>query len=324
VLSSLVLASVAFAAAIPQKTEGLVVLVGEGAVLDAKAGAEIAGERRVMLCVGAEAIDPWSPAAPRPARIVLDPSAPFAGDAREPAELARTATCVVLSGGGYMDWYHLLSPGGATTRLSEALREAHAAGVAVVGVGAAAPFLAQWAMVDRAALGKPQRNPRREREDVAVAGLGLLEDLLVDTSARPRGDPARTLRAAFDGSVGTVLYLDGPAIWIGDPREHSARVLGKGTAFVFDFSTARRQRETWREARLSMLGEGDAWTQRRGCACAEPTIAGDSSPADPRAEKLRASVERMSAKLSIRADERSRVSKTSACGLCFDLEWDTR
>jgi cyanophycinase-like exopeptidase len=319
VLSSLVLALVA---AIPQKAPGLVVLVGEGAVLEGKAGAELAGERRVMLCVGADAFDPWSTAASRPVRIVLDPAAPFAGDAREPAELARTATCVVLSGGGYMDWYHLLTPGGSTTRLSEAIREAHSAGVTVVGVGAAAPFLAQWAMVDRAALEKPLRNPRREREDVAVAGLGLLEDLLVDGSARPRGDPGRTLRSAFDGSIGTVLFLDGPATWIGDPREHSARILGKGTAFVFDFSTARRQRETWREGRLSMLTERDAWTRRRGCECAEPTTAGDLSAADPRAAKLRTSLERMSARLSIRADERTRVSKTSACGLCFDLEWE--
>jgi hypothetical protein len=290
-------------------------------VLEGKAGAELAGERRVMLCAVADAIDPWSPAAPL-ARMVLDPAAPFAGDAREPAELARTATCVVLSGGGTLDWYHLLTPGGSTTRLSEALREAHSAGVTVVGVGAAAPFLSKWAMVDRAALGKPLRNPRREREDVAVAGLGLIEDLLVDSSARPRGDPARTLRAAFDGSIGTVLFLDGPATWIGDPREHAARVLGKGTAFVFDFSSARRQRETWREGRLSLLAEGDAWTQRRGCECAEPTSTGDLDAADPRAQKLRASLERMSARLSIRADERTRVSRTSACGLCFDLEWE--
>src|SRR5260221_7092520 len=145
-----------------------------------------------------------------------------------------------------MDWYHILTPGGSTTRLSEAIREVHSAGVTVVGVAAAAPFLAQWAMVDRAALGKPLRNPRREREDVAVAGLGLLEDLLVDTSARPHGDPARTLRSAFDGSIGLVLYLDGPTTWIGDPREHSARVRGKGAACVFDFSSARRQKETWR------------------------------------------------------------------------------
>jgi hypothetical protein len=319
VLSSLVLALVA---AIPQKTQGLVVLVGEGAVLEGKAGAELAGERRVMLCVGADAFDPWSTSASRPARIVLDPAAPFAGDAREPAELARTATCVVLSGGGYMDWYRLLTPGSSTTRLSEAIREAHSAGVTVVGVGAAAPFLAQWAMVDRAALEKPLRNPRRVREDVAVAGLGLLEDLLVDSSARARGDPGRTLRSAFDGSIGTVLFLDGPATWIGDPREHSARVLGQGTAFVFDFSSARRQRETWREGRLSLLSEGDAWTRRRGCECAEPTTAGDLTATDPRAAKLRASLERMSARLSLRADERTRVSKTSACGLCFDLEWE--
>lgn len=308
-------------AAAAEIAPGLVVLAGEGATLDAATCAELGGARRVLLCAGDPngAFDPLGAASAPAVRIGLDPSAERAGDAREPAELARSAACVVLSGGTYMDWYRILTPGGSTTRLSEAIREAHSAGVAVVGAGAAAPFLARWSMVDRASLGKRPRNPRREREDVAAQGLGLLADVLVDTSARPHGDPARMLRAAFDGSVDTALFLDGPAVWIAEPREHAARVRGKGTAFVFDLAAGRRLRGTWREERLSMLSEGGTWTARRGCECGEP--AEELRIDDPRSGRLRESLERMSARLSVRADERTRVSKAGACEVLFDLEW---
>jgi hypothetical protein len=303
---------------------GVVVLAGEGATVDAATCAELGGARRVLLAPGnaAEAFDPLS-ASPAPAvRLGLDPAAFRPGDAREPAELARSSACVVLSGGAYMDWYRILTPGGSTTRLSDAIREAHSAGVTVVGAGAAAPFLAQWSMVDRASLGKRPRNPRRVREDVAAAGLGLVENLLVDTSARPRGDPARMLRAAFDGSVDLALFLDGPAVWIARPRARVADVRGTGTAFVFDLAAARRLRGAWREGRLSMLSEGGAWTARRRCECGEPTE--DLHAEDTRSERLRSSLERASARLSITTDERTHVSKAGACELLFDLEWDER
>jgi hypothetical protein len=318
-------------------TPGLVVLVGKGAVLDAATYAELSADRRVLLCTGApaEAIDPLAKAGPPEIRFDIDLATPYAGDEREPAERTRSAGCIVLSGGDALDWYKLLTPGGSTTRLSQAIREAHAAGASVVGTGAAAPYLAKWTMVERAALAKPQRNPRRERDDVAVEGLGLIEDLLVDSTACRRGDPARALRAAFDGHLGTLVFLDGLATWIGDPRDHSARIRGPGTVFAFDLVAARRQRDAWREGRLSMLTDGDTWSAREGAACAESTRAGDPTPPDLVAidsavGTLRKSLERVSARLSIRSDERTRVrpapvgSRASACALTFDLEWDTR
>jgi hypothetical protein len=303
---------------------GIVVLAGEGAALDAATCAELGGARRVLLAPGdaAGAFDPLSASSAPAVRVGLDPAAFRPGDARDPAELARSSTCVVLSGGAYMDWYRILTPGGSTTRLSDAIREAHAAGVTVVGAGAAAPFLAQWAMVDRASLGKRPRNPRREREDVGAAGLGLVEDLLVDTSARSRGDPARMLRAAFDGSVDVALFLDGPAVWIARPRERAAEVRGTGTAYVFELAAARRLRGAWREGRLSMLSAGGSWTARRKCECGEPT--GELREDDAGLAKLRTSLEKASARLATGADERTRVSKAGACEVLFDLEWNER
>lgn len=313
-------------------TPGLVVLVGAGGQVDADIRAEIATERRLLLCVGPResAPDPLAADGKAAERVVLDPAARRAGDARGPADRVRQADCIVLTGGGYMDWYWLLTPGGGTTRLSEAIRESHAAGVCVVGAGAAAPFLAEWSMVERSALPEPERNPRRLREHVPVEGLGLLGGVFVDSSACAGGSPARLIGAAFENNVRNVVFLDGPVVWVGNVRGRSARVRGTGTAIVLDLFRARRQRDAWREGRVSFLGAGDSWTARYGAACAEPTAAATAGGLDPRAESLRTSLAAVSASLIIRSDEFTRFRPASgsgpggACGLCFDLEWAAR
>jgi len=308
---------------------GPVVLAGKGARIEGPLRAELGADRRVVLSLKTAGIaeDPFAGSGTEPLRFELDPSVEFAGDAREPAEAVRGARCVVLAGGSFLDWYRVMTPSDATTRLSEATRETHAAGAAIVGAGPAAPFLARWARVERSALGKPERNPRRHREDVAVRGLGFLEDLLVDTSADPRADPARALRPAFDSGIGQVLFLDGPSIWIADPRERTARVAGGGTAIVFDLEAGRRQRDAWREARLSLLSAGDSWSARGGgrCAGGVATVA-----PGPQVEALRASLERAGARLSVRSDERT-LARDPAGGdagcsssLEIDVEWAPR
>src|SRR6185369_10966932 len=121
----------------------------------------------------------------------------------------------------------------------------------------------------------------------------LLPDLLVDTSARERGDPGRLLRAACDGQLERAVFLDGPTVWIDDPARESARVAGSGKAIVFDLGAARRSRATWQSGRLSLLGNGDHWSEREGAAGAEGQAA-VRLDADPNLDRLRLSLEKAS------------------------------
>jgi len=307
--------------ALVQARSGLVVLVGEGATIDAATCAEIGADHRLLLCAGdpAKVVDPLVAGGPPEGRVDLDASREHVGDDRETTERIRSARCIVLAGGEYLDWLHLVTPGGTTTRLSDSIRAAHRGGASVVGVGAAAPFLAKWAMVERSAIPGPERNPRRHREDVAVEGLGLVPEILFDTSARKRGDPGRMLRSACDGRFMRAVYLDGPAIWIDDPARRSARVAGSGRAILFDLGAARRLRATWQAARLSLLVSGDRWSQHEGVACAEGErdVRLDS---DPSLDLLRRSLARASGRLTLRADDRN--GPGGSCWIAFDLEWE--
>ncbi|MFN0009989.1 MAG: hypothetical protein ACKVXR_19010, partial [Planctomycetota bacterium] len=257
--------------ALAQAHPGVVVLAGAGAAIDEKSCAELGGRDRLLLAVGdpSGVVDPLAAAGAPKARVDLDARRPFAGDDRETAERIRSAPCIVLAGGGALDWFELVTPGGGTSRLSDSIRAAHRDGATIVGCGAAAPYLAKWFMVERSALPDPERNPRRHREDAAVEGLGLVRGLLVDTSAREQGDPGGMLRIAFDGHLERALYLEGPTIWIDDPDDRSARVAGSGRSILFDLGAARRQRGTWRGARLSLLRDGDRWSERGNVECGE-------------------------------------------------------
>jgi len=305
----------------PVHTPGLVVLVGTGASIDAATCAELGAADRLVLAAGdpAAVVDPLEAGGKAKFRVDLDAARPFVGDDRETAERIRSARCIVLSGGGYLDWLHLVTPGGTSTRLSDSIRAAHRGGATVVGVGAAAPFLAKWAMIERSAIPEPDRNPRRHRESVAVEGLGLVPELLVDTSARERGDPGRMLRAAFDGHLDRAIFLDGPTVWIDDPGRNAALLAGTGRTVFFDLGAARRQRGAWRAGRISLLGNGDRWSAKEGVDCAE----GGASvrlDADPSLDRLRRSVEAAAGKIALSADERTGAS--GACRIAFDLEWE--
>jgi hypothetical protein len=301
--------------ALAQAHPGAVVLVGSDASVDAATCASLGAGDRLMLCAGdpSSVVDPLAAAGAPKRRIDLDAARPFVGDDRETAELVRSARCIVLAGGGYFDWFKLVTPGGTTTRLSDSIKAAHRDGATIVGVGAAAPYLAKWAMVPRSAIPDPERNPRRHRTDVGIEGLGLVRELLVDTSAREGGDPGTLLRAAFDGHLERALYLDGPTIWIDDSRGESARVAGTGRTILFDLGAARRNRGTWQGARLSLLRDGDRWTERGGVECVE-------GGGEPSLDLLQKSVERAGGKFTWSKDERT--SPIGACRIAFDLEWE--
>ncbi len=305
---------------LPISIRGRVVLAGHGAGLDATTCAALGAEARVVLAAAADAPsnDPLSAAGPPRARFEVRADA----DPREVVDAVLAAPCVVLDGGEALDWYHRLFPRGHPSRLAAALREAHAGGATIVGAGASAPYLAAWAMVPWADLGKERRNPRRIRDDVAVRGLGLVEGFLAESSSRPRGDPARALRAAFDGFMDTVIELDGASVLVLDPHERSAEVLGAGSVLVLELRGARRVRESLTDGRLSILAAGDRWTRRSGSECAgsAPAI---TIPAGPPLERVRAAFERSGARFEVHADERTRARDGAACAdLAFDVAWD--
>lgn len=307
--------------ALVQAHPGSVVLVGSGASIDAATCAQLGAGDRLMLCAGDPLIvvDPLAAAGAPKGRIDLDAARLYVGDDRETAERIRAARCIVLAGGGALDWFQLVTPGGTTTRLSDSIRAAHRDGATIVGCGAAAPYLAKWYMVERSAIPDPERNPRRHRTAAAIEGLGLVREILVDTSAREGGDPGRMLRAAFDGHLERAIYLDGPTVWIDDPGRDSALVAGSGRTILFDLGAARRQRGTWQGARLSLLRDGDRWSERGGVECGE---SGARIPldSDPSLDLLRRSLKGASGKLTLTADERTGTS--GACRIAFDLEWE--
>lgn len=302
-------------AALGQAFPGPVVLVGSGASIDAATAASLGASDRLLLCAGdpAAAVDPFAAAGPPKGRIELDAKRPFVGDDREPAERIRSARCIVLAGGGALDWFDLVTPGGTTTRLSDSIRAAHRDGAAIVGVGAAAPYLAKWFMVERSAIPDPERNPRRLRTRTAVEGLGLVRDVLVDTSSSEKGDPGRMLRIAFDARLERALWFDGPTVWIDDPARDSARVAGSGRTILFELGAGRRQRGNWQGARLSSLRAGDLWSRRGGVECG-------GNGAETSLDSLRESVERAGGKFTASKDERT--SQDGACRIAFDLEWE--
>lgn len=349
---------------------GRVVFVGDGFELDESLCAELsaghAGEERVLVTVEDASrlapptshTTPTSPTTPDPlkrcgatvfrARLVSE--AQFAGDERALAEHVAGAASITLSGGTYLDWYRLLTPAGHLSRLARSIQDAHRAGVVVVGVGAAGPMLAQWAMVDRAALQRVQRNPRDETLDTLVGGLGLVKELAVDASACVRGSAARLVRASFDARLSFSVYLDGPVAWIADPHARTALVAGSGAALVFDLSSARHQRDALRAGRLSLLHDGDAWDGRArslvGPAVLASVITAATGPEHPVDEALDAGVIESAlasgfgpdaangallaspaTQLRMWADERSRFSKAAAgrprspAAIAFDLDW---
>lgn len=312
---------IALLLALVQASPGLVVLVGSGASIDAATCAQLGAGDRLLLCAGdpARIADPLAAAGAPKGRVDLDTTRLFVGDDRETAERIRAARCIVLAGGGALDWFQLVTPGGSTTRLSDSIRAAHRDGATIVGCGAAAPYLAKWFVVERSAIPDPERNPRRHRTVAAIEGLGLVREILAESSERERGDPAGILRVAFDGHIERALYLEGPTIWIDDPGRDSARVAGAGRSILFDLGAARRNRGTWQGARLSLLRDGDRWSERGGVECGESgaKVLLDS---DPYFDLLRRSLEAVSGKLTLTADERT--SPSGACRIAVDLEWE--
>jgi cyanophycinase-like exopeptidase len=332
---------------------GAVALLGESFELSEETCRELAasapaGERIWITTASSNAaaeVDPLVRMGPAVWRLRLDATEAHAGDDADVCQRVRGAGTVVLTGGSYLAWYALFRPSEKASGLHAALLAAHERGALVVGSGAAATFLAEWTIVDRAALHRVLRNPRDASEHLIVRGIGLVRGL-VDASAAPHGSVARLLKLAEHQRPDVAVYLDGRVVWIESSRNVAAIVRGSGSAFVFDFRPARRERARLFDGRLALLLDGDRWSAH------ERSIAGDLAPfapADlapgsvPSAERepdaawlrdvlareiapdraLRVEARGRGLSIALHADERSLfgTGRGSCARIAFDLAW---
>lgn len=221
--------------------------------LDGRAGT------RLLLQVSDGDADPLAASSLAAKRVELDPGARHAGDATELARDASSAAAIELLGGTWLDWWKVLDFGGKSSRVAQAVREAHRAGVPVLGTGAGASYLARYALVDRGVLDHPARNAHEADPDASFGGLGLVA-VTWDATSLPNGSLERELRALLRSSLDEAVFAEGDAAWIVDARAGEARVLAReGAVWHADARSARRMRERLAEGRIARLVDGDRW-----------------------------------------------------------------
>jgi hypothetical protein len=342
---------------VPPAALGATVVLGEPFALEADLCCDLianarAGERLRLSCRGdAEqpSIDALAASGERSGEVHLDPSAAHAGDDRALCERARRAGAIVLSGGGYLDWYALLTPSNKRSGLCQAIVEARRSGALLVASGAAGAFLAERAVVDRVSLNRLRRNPRDTSAHAIANGIGLVPGTL-DASGAPHGSFERLLDLSPRDPGDLLVFVDGNAAWIARESEHGAsEARGAGSVFVVDLRDARQAARALRGARLSLLADGDRWIARERTVTsdARPMLAERGSAGDDRVESsvdalaLRREIARAFGReqasslalvdwartLTLRADADTRfgfgvVSEEPACArLALDVEW---
>lgn len=152
-------------------------------------------------------------------------AAGVSGGAAEGAALDRLAeaTGLFLAGGALLR----LSAALGGTPLGEAVRRRHAAGLVVAGLGTGAAVLAGRVVLDGA-----------RQEPQPAPGLGLVEDLFVDASPRPRDRLDRLLAGLALSEVSLALGLDPDTAAIVSP-DGTLLVAGSGAVVVAEAGTAR-------------------------------------------------------------------------------------
>lgn len=245
----------------PHEAPGLVAVCARPFELDLASARRLCPDphKRLTLRIGSVApgSDPLATlGAPGPV-LVLDPTRPHAGDDRELARRLESATCIVLDGGTWLEWWLALRPYGKRSELGNALLSAHEHGVSVIGVGPAGAHLVESALLARTTLDRPARDPHDRSRDIVVGGLGLARGAILDFATDGRDTPERLLSAALDARADLAVWLAGNCAWIQDERARTAVVAAEdGAAWVFDPSTARRSRERVEGLDLARLADG--------------------------------------------------------------------
>lgn len=288
------------------------------------------GERagtRLLLAIG-DVPDPLAAARQAGERATLDLEHGEPGDDLALAQRIEQAAAIELAGGTWLEWWPVLYHGSKSTRLAQALREAHRRGTPVLATNGAASHLAQACLVPRSVLGKPRRNERTPDPDTQANGLGLAPVVW-----EPASDPGATLNAVLrallrrplDGAV----YAHGAAALVIDADGVNARVLarGGGALLFIDISRARRMREALREGHVALGEDGSRWDlASRAPTGAWSAFAGASGHASPRREVQDALapavwLERLRASAWTDADECALAS--ADCEVRFVLTRDT-
>ncbi|MBL8860041.1 MAG: hypothetical protein JNL28_16145 [Planctomycetes bacterium] len=259
---------------------GLVVVAAGALTFEESVARRVCADpaRRLVLHIGppeSRAHDPFSAlGTPTPSASIRSEDT-YPGDDRDLAARVSAQSCIVLSGGTWIEWWSVLKPNQKLTRLGRALVEAHATGTTVIGFDAAGTYLAEWSVLSRAALKRPSRNPHDESRDILLGGLGLARGLCLDLATDGRDSPEPFLELVAATRIERAVWLGGTCAWIQDPAAHSATIAATdGAAFVFDLRATRRSRGALYGVGLTKITDGGQCAlDARG-----PALADESNP----------------------------------------------
>jgi hypothetical protein len=241
---------------------GTVVVMSRPFELDLETAQALCPDRARLHIVVGDAdparIDPLGILGAPSATVNVDADALFAGDDMTLAQRATGASCLVLEGGTWSEWWRLLEPMNKRTRLGQVLVERHARGGNVIGIGPAGVFLCEYSLLSREQLQIPSRDPHDWREHVLVTGLGLVRGPCFDFATDGRATVEPLLDVLRSSRVEQGVWLTGSCAWIQAGDGPLARIGGPdGAAYFFDFAAGRRSRDATFGGRAARFAPGD-------------------------------------------------------------------
>jgi len=247
---------------------GRVVLVAAAPAIDARASTDPTS-RAVVLALEAPPAEGVTNTAGAPVHMVTRAVESDAED-RALAEVLHGASAIELREGTWLGWHHAAHSNRHELEWVRALRRAHARGAEVRASGGAAAWISSWSPVPRAILDKAAQVPHDTSLDLPVEGLGLFDGPLVGvlTPGAPTAD--RVVERALAFGYGDVLLLAGEAEFAWDPATRTARVTipspaaDAGSAWIawLDLGAGKRSRAAVRDARATILRDGDVYAAR--------------------------------------------------------------
>lgn len=203
------------------------------------------------------------------------------------AERIRVASSVCLVDGPLLDWLVTLYPARRRSAVLHALIENVVSGGRVIGRGATAALMFGGGVArgaTRDSVGESRlrdANPREQAQPRWVTGLGLGEDLCLDTHARSSGRLLRLVSTLIEAHASRGAFLM-PRAAIGvDLERREWRSLGADPLIWIELDRARRESRFVESARLSVLAAGEGWSRRDRRWTLAPR-GGDFAPAEQR------------------------------------------
>lgn len=204
----------------------------------------------------------------QPQWIELSPSERDGVDDGSLAERIRAAAGVCLVDGPLLEWLVTLYPARRRSAVLHALIENVVSGGRVIGRGATAALLfgggvARGATRDGVGESRLRNaNPREQAQPRWVAGLGLGEDLCLDTQVRAGGRWLRLFSTLIEAHASRGAFLLPHAAIGVDLERREWRSLGLDPLIWIDLDRARRESRFVESARVSVLAAGEGWSRR--------------------------------------------------------------